>query len=49
MEESQLSGEAAYNIEQRQKVGFGSYATVYKIPRKIDGMMCAAKIFPMEF
>ncbi len=47
--EEPLTGEAAYNINLSQTLGFGNYATVYKIERKHDGMICAAKIFKMEF
>ena len=48
MESSQLSGEAAYNIDLSLKLGEGKYSNVYKIQRKTDGMICAAKIFNME-
>jgi serine/threonine protein kinase len=40
-------GEAAYNIKltEEKKLGEGSFAQVYKIKRKKDGLVCAAKIF----
>ena len=38
--------ESAYNIKltDENKLGEGSYGQVYKILRKSDGLMCAAKI-----
>jgi len=40
------SGEDAYNIEltDGNLLGEGSYGQVFKIKRKIDGLMCAAKL-----
>jgi hypothetical protein len=40
-------GEAAYNIKltDENKLGEGNYAQVYKIIRKKDGMLCAAKLY----
>ena len=40
------SSEDAYNIEltDGNLLGEGSYGQVYKIKRKIDGLMCAAKL-----
>ena len=39
------SSEDAYNIEltDGNLLGEGSYARVFKIKRKVDGLMCAAK------
>jgi serine/threonine protein kinase len=43
----QSSSEDAYNIELTDEnlLGEGSFGQVYKIERKIDGLMCAAKFF----
>ncbi len=43
----QLGGEADYKIDltEENELGEGSYAKVYKIRRKKDGMLCAGKIF----
>ena len=40
------SSEDAYNIEltDGNLLGEGSYGQVFKIKRKIDGLMCAAKL-----
>jgi serine/threonine protein kinase len=40
------SSEDAYNIELNDGnlLGEGSYGQVFKIKRKIDGLMCAAKL-----
>jgi serine/threonine protein kinase len=40
-------GEDAYNIKlsKANKLGEGSFANVYKIERKHDRQICAAKIF----
>ena len=40
-------GEEAYFIVESRKyeIGFGNQARVYKITRKIDGLMCAAKFY----
>ena len=40
------SSEDAYNIELNDGnlLGEGSYGHVFKIERKIDGLMCAAKL-----
>jgi serine/threonine protein kinase len=45
------SSEDAYNIELTDEnlLGEGSYAQVFKIKRKIDGLMCAAKLFKIPF
>ena len=44
------SGEAAYKIKQDEanKLGEGSFATVYKVKRLKDNLMCAAKIFKIR-
>lgn len=43
----QLGAEADYKIKltKDKELGEGSYAKVYKIRRKKDGMLCAGKIF----
>lgn len=40
------SSEDAYNIEltDGNLLGEGSYGQVFKIKRKVDGLMCAAKL-----
>lgn len=44
------SGEDAYNItlDEANKLGEGSFAKVYKIKRKSDNQLCAAKIFKVS-
>jgi serine/threonine protein kinase len=44
------SREDAYNIEltEENKLGEGSYGEVYKIRRKEDGLLCAAKFFKIK-
>lgn len=42
-----FSSEDSYNIELNDEnlLGEGSYSKVYKVKRKIDGIICAAKFF----
>ena len=42
-----VHGEDSYKIQltEDKLLGEGSFAQVYKIKRKIDGLDCAAKIF----
>ena len=42
-----LNGETAYEIKLKEAnmLGEGSFAQVYKIKRKKDGLLCAAKFF----
>jgi len=44
---SNTIGERAYKIKltEENKLGEGSFAMVYKIKRKIDDHLCAAKFF----
>ena len=44
------SGEEAYNIklDEKNKLGEGSFAAVYKIERRRDNKLCAAKIFKIS-
>jgi serine/threonine protein kinase len=41
------SGEEAYKftLDEANKLGEGSFATVYKVKRLHDNQLCAAKIF----
>ena len=45
--------ESAYNMELTEDnlLGEGSFGQVYKIQRKSDGLLCAAKLFkvPLDF
>ncbi len=51
MESSPESGESAYNIDltKENKLGFGTFGAVYKIKRKRDNQIFAAKIFNCPF
>jgi serine/threonine protein kinase len=42
-----IDGEAAYNINltEENMIGEGMFGQVYKIKRKKDGLLCAAKLF----
>jgi serine/threonine protein kinase len=44
------SGEKAYKIklDEANKLGEGSFASVYKIKRKKDNLLCAAKLFKIS-
>jgi serine/threonine protein kinase len=44
------SGEDAYNItlNKENKLGEGAFARVYKIERKFDEQLCAAKILKIS-
>ena len=44
------SGEGAYRIKQDEanKLGEGSFATVYKMKRLHDNLLCAGKIFKIS-
>ena len=45
-----LTGEQAYEIslDNSNRLGEGSFATVYKMKRKSDSQMCAGKIFKIS-
>ena len=45
-----ITGEKAYKIklDEVNKLGEGSFATVYKIKRLKDKQLCAAKIFKIS-
>ena len=36
------------SLDKANKLGEGSFASVYKIERKSDGQLCAAKIFKLS-
>jgi serine/threonine protein kinase len=44
------TGEQAYKItlNEAKKLGEGSFATVYKVKRLHDNLLCAAKIFKIS-
>ncbi len=48
MEEAK--GESAYNIEltEENMLGAGTYGVVYKINRRIDDLICAAKFLKVD-
>ena len=51
MGNSGLIGEKAYKIDlsEKNKLGEGSFAEIYKIKRRSDNKECAAKIFKLPF
>ncbi len=48
---AQTRGKGAYRIKlnDEKKIGEGKFGIVYKILRKYDNKVCAAKIFKIQF